>query len=540
MNGSRRLWAGAVLLFWLGTVGWQARREYFRPDLTRLAEAAAMSLAPGVNFYSLTMGDRAVGLATSRLDTLPDGYVLEDVLSLELPALGQTGTAVARTRVELDPSLVMRDFSFTLDSEVGRFGATGQVVGDSLLTVEVDAGGDVQEISYRLADAPVFAAILPIRLAMSGNLEVGGRLRLPVFDPSTLSTRTVDVRVLGHDTIAVPDSVWLNPDTDQWEPATWDTVPAWNVAEAYGGVRVESWIDEDGRILRSASPLGFSMERTQYELARQARDQAKGLGSALDEDVILATAIQSDVDLGAIEAHEALSFVLGGVELEGFDLDGGRQRLHGDTLRVRREQWSDLDAGYTLPYKRMDLREALQPEPLIQSDDPAIVRRARRIAGGMKDPVAVARVLARSVYDMLEKDITFSVPSAVQVLESGQGDCNEHTVLYVALARALGLPARTAVGLVYVDGAFYYHAWPEVWLGEWVAVDPTWGQHPADAAHLRFVVGGLARQVEIVRLIGRLEIDVVEEDGGRAAQSIRTQSETEAARPAAPTEGQSP
>jgi len=84
-------------------------------------------------------------------------------------------------------------------------------------------------------------------------------------------------------------------------------------------------------------------------------------------------------------------------------------------------------------------------------------------------------------------------------------------VLYVALARALGLPARTAVGLVYLNGAFFYHAWPEVWLGgDWVAVDPTFDQAPADAAHIRFVVGGLAQQVEIVRLIGRLGIDVVQ------------------------------
>ncbi len=77
------------------------------------------------------------------------------------------------------------------------------------------------------------------------------------------------------------------------------------------------------------------------------------------------------------------------------------------------------------------------------------------------------------------------------------------------MARSVGLPARTAVGLVYVEGVFYYHAWPEVWLGEWVAVDPTFGQYPADAAHLRFVIGGLAQQVEIVRLIGQLNIEVV-------------------------------
>jgi transglutaminase-like putative cysteine protease len=122
----------------------------------------------------------------------------------------------------------------------------------------------------------------------------------------------------------------------------------------------------------------------------------------------------------------------------------------------------------------------------------------------------VAELLTHWVYGNLKKEITISVPSAVQVLEDRRGDCNEHTVLYVALARALGLPARTAAGLVYLRGQFYYHAWPEVWLGDWVAVDPTLGQYPADASHLRFTVGGLARQVELLRVIGRLGLTVVD------------------------------
>jgi hypothetical protein len=42
-----------------------------------------------------------------------------------------------------------------------------------------------------------------------------------------------------------------------------------------------------------------------------------------------------------------------------------------------------------------------------------------------------------------------------------------------------------------------------------VAVDPTLGQFPADAAHLRLAVGGLARQIELIRLVGSLEMEVV-------------------------------
>ena len=121
----RRIHVSAlVLVIWFAMIGWQVRREYFQPELTRLAEAA-LSLAPGINFYTLRLGDRIVGQATSRLDTVSSGFELEDVMVLDLPALGQTGSAVVRSRVSLSHALVMESFFFSLDSEVGRFRADG-------------------------------------------------------------------------------------------------------------------------------------------------------------------------------------------------------------------------------------------------------------------------------------------------------------------------------------------------------------------------------------------------------------------------------
>ncbi|MDT8367601.1 MAG: transglutaminase domain-containing protein [Longimicrobiales bacterium] len=508
----RRVLAALVIVSWLFMVGAHLRREYFQPELARLA-LAAMALNPGTNFYTLTMGGRSVGQATSALDTVPDGFLLEDLMSLELPALGQTGTAVARTSVRLDPSLLMRSFEFSLDSEVGRFQAEGTVEGDTLLRVTIRSQGSEQDVEFRLAQPPVFSAIVPIRLAMSGELEVGRSVRFPVFDPSSMSTRNVEVRVLEEDTLIFPDSAEVGPD-GRWRTASQDTVVAWRIAELFGGISVESWIDEDGRTLRASSPLGFAMEKTEYELAQQAQNEARSMPTrGVDDDVILSTAIESNLDLSGVEAFDEVRFLLSGVDLEGFDLDGGRQELRGDTLIVRREAIGALDPGFTLPYPSMDLRDALQPEPLIQSAHPEIIRMAEEIttrrATWRQDPRRVATELNTAVFNMLRKEITFSVPSALQVLETRRGDCNEHTVLYVAMARALGLPARTAVGLVYTNGAFFYHAWPEVWLDGWVAMDPTFGQAPADAAHIRFVVGGLAQQVEIVRLIGNLDIEVL-------------------------------
>jgi transglutaminase-like putative cysteine protease len=101
------------------------------------------------------------------------------------------------------------------------------------------------------------------------------------------------------------------------------------------------------------------------------------------------------------------------------------------------------------------------------------------------------------------------VPSAARVLQERKGDCNEATTLFVALARSAGLPARTVSGLLYVNGRFYYHAWAEVYLSDWVPVDPTFDQLPADASRIPFAVGGLARQVELVPRIGRLTLEVL-------------------------------
>ena len=96
------------------------------------------------------------------------------------------------------------------------------------------------------------------------------------------------------------------------------------------------------------------------------------------------------------------------------------------------------------------------------------------------------------------------------MLQTKKGDCNEHTVLFNALAKAAGVPARTAVGVVHLRGAFYYHAWSEVWLGEWISIDAALNQFPADPTHIKFLEGEIDRQIDILQLIGNLKIQIIE------------------------------
>jgi transglutaminase-like putative cysteine protease len=511
LNGRRWLAAG-ILTLWFVVLGAHVRREYFLAEGERIA-LGARTLAPGTHFYVVRMNGTAIGTATMRLRDTLGGFVFDDNLLMDVPALDTLHRAAAFTRILMDSTLSLQSFGYRIDSKNGSYVVQGERARDASLDILVEAGGKPQRTTIADAADLLLDGVVPMRLAAAGQLTVGSEHTTRIFDPSSMSVRTINVRVTALDTMIVPDSARMGSD-GRWVTHVYDTVPVWRIDQNFGGIALVTWVDDDGLIVRAQSPMGLELQRTTYEDARQdwaaARSDpslAAGYGTLIES-----TAIASSADLRGIGTSPEFRVRLAGVELGGFDLSGGRQTLEGDTLTIRREPENAIDsAGYTLPYTGGGEPAAeLGSELLVQSDDPRIRAKAVEITRGTTDPAAAARTLERWVYTNVKKEIVPGIPSALQTLEVLRGDCNEHTVLYVAMARAVGLPARTAAGLVHVRGRFYYHAWPEVWLNEsWVAVDPTLGQYPADASHIRFVIGGLARQVELIRLIGRLRLEAI-------------------------------
>jgi hypothetical protein len=500
----------AIVIGWVGVLGVHVKREYFKSTTTLMTEGAR-SLAPGRFFYTVRANANTIGFGSSRLDTIKGEFRFEDDLTLDVPALGKTHRSRAVTGITLARDLSLREFDFMLTSEIGNFTVSGKAQGDSSIALVMNAGGKAQTTSIKADRGLLLDAAIPLRLAASKAFVVGKSFNVRVFDPSSMDARNVTMTVTARDTLVIPDSAVMQ--NGRWVANRTARIPTWRLDQQFGSVVISTWVDDDGQIVRATSPLGYTIERTYFELARQEWREGREKNGALAEgygELIQGTAISSNVDVSTLPDQDMLRVRLGDVDLKGFDLEGGRQKLHGDTLVISREKTLP-QPGYTLPFRGTYtlITAELEAAPLIQINDPEIQKTAHAIVGNTTDPVEASRKLTTWVYEILDKQITLSVPSARQVLDAKSGDCNEHTVLYVALARAIGLPARTAVGLVYLRGHFYYHAWPEVWLGEWVAVDPTLGQYPADASHLRFIIGGLARQVELIRLIGRLKLEVI-------------------------------
>jgi transglutaminase superfamily protein len=513
----RAVTALAVLVAWIAGLGMLVRREFFRPHIERLAEAA-LRVTPAAMFYAVMQGDKQIGFASSTIDTTTAAIEQRDYLVADIPIGGTVHRATARTNVTLTRTLRIKTFEVSLEADENPVRVQGSVIGDTLLSLIVGVSGTRPDTQHVRLNGPILLpSLVPLAVALEEKPKVGKRYVLPVFDPAAMASRDVTLEVQAETLFVVNDSSVYDSTAAKWRGVLPDTVRAWQIVSqggTGGGGGIGGWVDEQGRLVAS-SQMGFHLRREPYEVAFEnwRRDADAHVATSPppvspNRDILEITAIAANKRLKSSVSQ--LRVRLGGVPLDGFNLTGGRQRLVHDTLVIEREGAGALAARYlaVLPEYRGRYAE-LRAEPFLEINHPEIVATAQRITHGSQDPRIIAKLLNTWVHDSVRKEVTVGIPSALHVLHTRRGDCNEHTQLFVALARAAGVPARVATGLAYLDGKFYYHAWPEVMLRGWVAVDPTFGQFPADAAHLRFVTGGLARQAELLRLVGNLNIDVI-------------------------------
>lgn len=105
-----------------------------------------------------------------------------------------------------------------------------------------------------------------------------------------------------------------------------------------------------------------------------------------------------------------------------------------------------------------------------------------------------------TVTDLVRRRLTYVsgatevTTTAAQALDAGNGVCQDFAHVTLSLARAVGIPARYVSGYLHpvpdarlgqpVKGES--HAWVELWVGEWIGLDPT---HNADVGERHVVLG---------------------------------------------------
>ncbi len=453
-------------------------------------DAGALAVGPSKErWYGIFFQDQHVGFTVSRQAPTGDGGVLyEQRSSFRVATFGQLQEVITAGAALTDAQARLVRFDFFMAAEQVRISARGEVRGKEIV-MEVEQAGEVNELTFPVDEPPQVSQSLNAVLR-STELSVGKVLRVPYFDPLTLSD--------GEMVLTVTDVEVL----ENGEEAYWLT-------SEFAGVEARALVTPAGETIRQESALGMSTVLMKREDAVAVPTDGE------PTDLIALSAVQLKGSLPRARDTRFVKLRIKGVEPERVRHQPPLQTLEGDEVTV------DVPILAELP--PMPVRDETQLEYLaetitIPAAHPEIREQAEEIVEGAQTRLEAVQRINRWVYEKVEKVPSMGVPNGLEVLRSRRGDCNEHTALFVSLARAAKIPTRIAAGVVYSDrigerGAFYYHAWPEVQLGgsaDWVPVDPTFGQVPADATHVKLVEGDLDRQVEIMAVMGRLGFELVE------------------------------
>ena len=483
-----RLASVAVLIAWIASMTALVNRSYLQASsslATDLARYGSQAAWRGVYYR----GEK-IGFTVSQIVRAGEGFEIQEDARLQMTLLGATTPVAVRTTARVDRDFALQSFDFSLDPGTGPMRIEGRLEGTRLSLAITSPGGPTRRDVRELGEPPALTLNLARRLAR-GGLVPGSRHQWTLFDPATLRNAPVTVEVGERELVRTGVT----------------RVPAFRVGMEFAGLHTTSWVTDTGEVVREESPMGLMTIREPAERAQQL-----AVPERVNADLLRASAVVPVMRARIDESRDVrrLRLLVDGADLSGADVQGSGQSVRQNIVEIRDAQMRRPGAPDP------DAARHLLPEPFIESDAPEIREEAARAVEGARDSRVRAERLTRYVNGLLDKKPTVSLPSAREVLRTKVGDCNEHTALYVAMARALGIPARIAAGLVYIHGAFYYHAWPEVYLDDgagralWLPVDPTLNQFPADATHLRLARGGLDKQAAILPLIGRLKITVLE------------------------------
>lgn len=476
----KRLFYAAIVVLWVAATALLLFRHY---GLNQAAHYAVnKDIFPEELYKGQRMGlyykGEKTGYSYRKVEKVADGYKISEQMKMKLNVMNVLKDIETFTAAYLGPDMKLRSFDFMLNSDM-TMDIKGRVEGKNL-KVSLETAGTKSEQVIALKDDPSLNLSL-ISNILDGGIKTGKKLSMTIIDPATMTQERILVEVEGKERI-----MSMNVMRE-----------AFRLRGSFKGIEFSVWLTEKGEVLREESPLGFV-------LIKETEDDAMQIGNP-SVDIIAQVAVPFNLKLPFDTKY--LRVKLSGINLKVLELDGGGQNLKGDVLEIKKEE---VQSSKFRVERLKSPEEYLNDTMFIQSKDPKIVSMSKEIVKDERDALKKARLIYVWVYRNIRKTPAITIPMATEVLKSRRGDCNEHTTLYTALARAAGIPTRIALGLTYRDGYFYYHAWPEIFIGQWIAIDPTLGQFPADAAHIRITTGDIDKQMQILSVIGKIKIEGLE------------------------------
>ncbi|KPK67697.1 hypothetical protein AMJ87_12970 [candidate division WOR_3 bacterium SM23_60] len=429
-----------------------------------------------------------IGYSFTKIARAATGLTIENRSLMTLVMMTEQRTLQTHTFAHTDNEYTLKDFFLEITT-AGHATKIEGTIHDQKLTLTSYSHGVPQTQTIILKEKPYIPDALE-QVIMQKNLKAGDEISIPYFDPTTQSSSIARIRVGDQEVVNVlgTDVTGMRVDID------------------YMGIHSMLWLDENYTLIKESVPaMGMEMIPMSREQALAEIEPAQAF------DLLSFFAVKLNTTIPHPTTLSYLKLSLEGISIEDLDIEDDFQHILGYDPVIVESYRAQIDQlpEYTLP---SDEHTAfLEPSVYIQCRNDEIINAARDLVRNEKNATRVAEKLVHGVYRLIKKNPTASLPSALDVLRTKEGDCNEHSILFTALARSVGLPTKIYVGLVNLDGSsYFYHAWCAVWLGKWVPVDPTFDQFPADVGHLKLKEGELAEQAKVLQVVGKLRINVLE------------------------------
>ena len=473
-----------ILATWAILFGQLLNRDYFVKTLD-IRETQAIQRGREETFMGIYFKQERIGYVKNRMVEKDDSSaVLYQDAVLHLNILETTYPVEMYLQAELTNGSLLKNFRFSLSSPFYELNANGSV-NDNEVHFTMNTGKDEVSDMIQLTEPPFISTNMRSYL-LQNDLKEGEKFKIPYFDPVTMSGKESIIEYKGFKKklFYKQGQIYM----------------LHHFVETISGIRIHFYLDEKGKVIRETSPAGFVFMSEPEFRATNIIDKGTEILSAVS-----VPAIGSLPDLTETSSIRYRLDIPDDIE---FDLEQDRQTYRDNILVVHKENMPPEQAKVCFGKD-----SEMQSTPYIQSDDPIIANQALSIVNSFTYDLEKVRALNHWVYANLEKKPVLSIPDALSTLRTKVGDCNEHAALFAALARSVSIPARVVAGVTYHEGMFYYHAWNEVCLnGEWISLDTTKNQLPADLTHIKFVQGETNEQIKIGALLGRLKIEVLGEN----------------------------
>lgn len=441
------------------------------------------------NWMAIYSGDKRVGYSYNSIKLDKEFLIVKELTNLRINLLGKDSDVYTEGTYKLEGYKIL-SFEYEMKSESINLKSYGKRIGDNLeITMESVSGKTERKLPIK--QELILPSLIP-KLLIENELNIGDKFTFKLFEPLYI-LMGIDEPISTHKVV--------NKESVSIPLGEFDT---YKIDSDFMGSQTTSWINDKGQVIKQEFPPELtSIKETKSEILNKKNSSF---------DIVKKTSIPSNIKLENSDKLKYMKIKLDGIEAsDGFDInDRYRQFLDDQILKIKSQNlYTELNS-YNLPYDSSEHIDLTKADFLIQSDDKDIVSITNKVIGGEKDPVKAAQKINDWIYKNLKKSATVSLPNAKDVLKTKVGDCNEHAALFSAMARAAGIPTKTVLGIMYYDGSFYYHAWNEVYVGKWVAIDSTYGQFPADATHIKLIEGNLAKSAEILKVVGKLNIEIID------------------------------